>query len=199
MNIICLGDSTTYGYMISRNKVWSNILNSKFTEDNKDIKFINKGINGDMISGMLSRFDIDCINNNPDKVILMAGVNDIFTCRSLEKIKDDMIGIINKAIKNNIDIIVFSPIPFIKKAFTFFEASNMIDEFENVLIEYIDFIKSYTKENNIKYINTYDIFINNILKYNNYYDIYFDGVHLNENGHHLFALEIYKELKYLLI
>ena len=40
MNIVCLGDSTTYGYMVSRNKVWTEILNNKF--ENKDIKFINK-------------------------------------------------------------------------------------------------------------------------------------------------------------
>ncbi|WP_295155008.1 GDSL-type esterase/lipase family protein [uncultured Brachyspira sp.] len=192
MNIICIGDSTTYGYMTARNKVWTEILNYKFSKDN--IKFINKGINGDMISGMLVRFDTDCISNNPDKVILMGGVNDIFTCKPLEKIKNNMISIINKSAENNIDIIVFTPIPFIKNAFTFFEASNMINEFEINLIEYADFIKNYTKENNIKCIDVYNIFISNILKQNNYYDIYFDGVHLNENGHNLFALEIYKEL-----
>ncbi len=154
MNIICIGDSTTYGYMTARNKVWTEILNYKFSKDN--IKFINKGINGDMISGMLVRFDTDCISNNPDKVILMGGVNDIFTCKPLEKIKNNMISIINKSAENNIDIIVFTPIPFIKNAFTFFEASNMINEFEINLIEYADFIKNYTKENNINILkNTF--------------------------------------------
>lgn len=59
MNIVCLGDSTTYGYMVGRNKVWTKILNDTFAEKNKNIKFINKGINGDMISGMLVRFEMD--------------------------------------------------------------------------------------------------------------------------------------------
>ncbi len=193
MNIVCLGDSTTYGYMVSRNKVWTEILNNKF--ENKDIKFINKGINGDMISGMLIRFDDDCIREKADTVILMGGVNDIFTCQSLDKIKNSMIGIINKSIENNINIIVFTPIPFIKKAFTFFEAGNLLDEFENILKEYADFINDYTSKNNIKSIDIYNIFNNKILKENNYYDIFFDGVHLSENGHNVFASELYEELK----
>ena len=191
--IICLGDSTTYGYMVNRNNVWTSILNKKFEEENKDIILINKGINGDMISGMLARFDIDCINEKADTVILMGGVNDIFTCKSLAKIEENFINIIKKSNENNIDIIVFTPIPFIKEAFTFFEADNL-DDYENTLIEYINFINDYTKKNNIKSINVYDIFINNILKNHNYYDIYFDGVHLNENGHNIFALELYKVL-----
>ena len=132
MNIVCLGDSTTYGYMVGRNKVWTKILNDKFAEKNKNIKFINKGINGDMISGMLVRFEMDCIKENADTVILMGGVNDIFTCKPLEKIENNFINIINKALKNNIDIIAFTPIAFVKEAFSFFESNN-IEEFENIL------------------------------------------------------------------
>lgn len=194
MNIVCLGDSTTYGYMVGRNKVWTKILNDKFAEKNKNIKFINKGINGDMISGMLVRFEMDCIKENADTVILMGGVNDIFTCKPLEKIENNFINIINKALKNNIDIIVFTPIAFVKEAFSFFESNN-IEEFENILKEYVNFINDYTSKNNIKSIDVYNLFTNKILKENNYYDIFFDGVHLRENGHSVFASEIYKELK----
>ena len=99
--------------------------------------------------------------------------------------------------KNNVDIILFTPIPFIKEIFTFFEADNL-DLFENTLKEYVSWINEYTKENNIKSIDVYNMFMNNIFKSNKYEDIYFDGVHLSENGHNIFALELYKELvKYL--
>lgn len=192
MNIVCLGDSTTYGYMVGRNKVWTKILNDKFHKENKNI--INKGINGDMISGMLVRFEMDCIKENADTVILMGGVNDIFTCKPLEKIENNFINIINKALENNIDIIAFTPIAFVKEAFSFFESNN-IEEFENILKEYVNFINDYTSKNNIKSIDVYNLFTNKILKENNYYDIFFDGVHLSENGHNVFASEIYKELK----
>ncbi|MEI0494510.1 GDSL-type esterase/lipase family protein [Brachyspira intermedia] len=194
MNIVCLGDSTTYGYMVGRNKVWTKILNDKCAEENKDINFINKGINGDMISGMLVRFEMDCIKENADTVILMGGVNDIFTCKPLEKIENNFINIINKALENNIDIIAFTPIAFVKEAFSFFESNN-IEEFETILKEYVNFINDYTSKNNIKSIDVYNLFTNKILKENNYYDIFFDGVHLSENGHSVFASEIYEELK----
>ncbi|WP_157154281.1 GDSL-type esterase/lipase family protein [Brachyspira murdochii] len=195
--IVCLGDSTTYGYMVSRDKVWTEILNDKFSNNNKDFTFINKGINGDMISGMLARFDKDCINENADTVILMGGVNDIFTCKHVKKIENNLISIVNKSLENNIDIIVFTPIAFIKEAFDFFESNN-IEEFDNILKDYVHFINNYTKTNNIKSIDVYNLFVNKILKENHYYDIFFDGVHLSENGHNVFALEIYNYINDIL-
>ena len=196
-NIVCLGDSTTYGYMITRKKVWPSILNNKFAEEGKDINIINKGINGDTASGMIARFERDCLNENADLLILMGGVNDIFMFQNIDKIKDNIKLIVETSNKNNVDIILFTPIPFIKEIFTFFEADNL-DSFENTLKEYVSWINEYTKENNIKSIDVYNMFMNNIFKSNKYEDIYFDGVHLSENGHNIFALELYKELvKYL--
>ena len=196
-NVVCLGDSTTYGYMISRKKVWPSILNNKFAEDSKEINIINKGINGDTTSGMIARFERDCLNENADLLILMGGVNDIFMFQNIDKIKDNIKLIVETSNKNNVDIILFTPIPFIKEIFTFFEADNL-DGFENTLKEYVSWINDYTKENNIKSIDVYNMFMNNIFKSNKYEDIYFDGVHLSENGHNVFALELYKELgKYL--
>ena len=196
-NIVCLGDSTTYGYMITRKKVWPSILNNKFAEEGKDINIINKGINGDTTSGMIARFERDCLNENADLLILMGGANDIFMFQNIDKIKDNIKLIVETSNKNNVDIILFTPIPFIKEIFTFFEADNL-DLFENSLKEYVSWINEYTKENNIKSIDVYNMFMNNIFKSNKYEDIYFDGVHLSENGHNIFALELYKELeKYL--
>ncbi|MEI0538304.1 GDSL-type esterase/lipase family protein [Brachyspira pulli] len=196
-NVVCLGDSTTYGYMITRKKVWPSILNNKFAEEGKDINIINKGINGDTTSGMIARFERDCLNENADLLILMGGVNDIFMFQNIDKIKDNIKLIVETSNKNNVDIILFTPIPFIKEIFTFFEADNL-DLFENTLKEYVSWINEYTKENNIKSIDVYNMFMNNIFKSNKYEDIYFDGVHLSENGHNIFALELYKELgKYL--
>lgn len=196
-NIVCLGDSTTYGYMITRKKVWPSILNNKFAEEGKEINIINKGINGDTTSGMIARFERDCLNENADLLILMGGVNDIFMFQNIDKIKDNIKLIVETSNKNNVDIILFTPIPFIKEIFTFFEADNL-DLFENTLKEYVSWINEYTKENNIKSIDVYNMFMNNIFKSNKYEDIYFDGVHLSENGHNIFALELYKELgKYL--
>ena len=124
-NVVCLGDSTTYGYMISRKKVWPSILNNKFAEDSKEINIINKGINGDTTSGMIARFERDCLNENADLLILMGGVNDIFMFQNIDKIKNNIKLIVDISNKNNVDIVLFTPIPFIKEIFTFFEADNL--------------------------------------------------------------------------
>ena len=192
MNIVCLGDSITYGYMVNRNQVWTSILNTKFKSSN--IRFLNKGINGDTISGMYFRFDKDVINEKADTLILMGGVNDIFLFKPLENIKRSFIDIVNKSKENNIDIITFTPIPFIKEDFTFFEIGNL-EEMASILIEYVNFINSYTKENNIKCIDVYNMFMNEILKEYKYYDLYFDGVHLNIEGHNVFSSFLLERLK----
>ena len=192
MNIVCLGDSTTYGYMVNRNQVWTSILNNKFK--NSKIHFLNKGINGDTISSMYFRFDKDVINEKADTLILMGGVNDIFLFKPLENIKRSFIDIVNKSKENNIDIITFTPIPFIKEDFTFFEIGNL-EEMASILIEYVNFINSYTKENNIKCIDVYNVFMNEILKEYKYYDLYFDGVHLNSEGHNVFSSFLFERLK----
>ena len=192
MNIVCLGDSITYGYMVNRNQVWTSILNTKFKSSN--IRFLNKGINGDTISGMYFRFDKDVINEKADTLILMGGVNDIFIYKPLENIKKSFIDVVNKAIENNIDIIVLTPIPFIKEDFSFFELNN-IEEMSAILIEYVNFINYYTKENNIKCIDVYNMFTNEILKKYKYYDLYFDGIHLKSEGHNVFSSYLFERLK----
>ncbi|MEI0531477.1 GDSL-type esterase/lipase family protein [Brachyspira pilosicoli] len=192
MKIVCLGDSTTYGYMVNRKQVWTSVLNTKFEDYN--IQFINKGINGDTISGMYLRFNNDVINEKPNTLILMGGVNDIFLFKPLENIKQSFVDIINESKKNNIDIITFTPIPFIKEDFTFFEVSSL-EEMSDILMEYVNFINSYTKENDVKCIDVYNMFINEILKEHKYYDLYFDGVHLNSEGHNIFASYIFERLK----
>ena len=60
----------------------------------------------------------------------------------------------------------------------------------NILIEYVNFINSYTKENNIKSIDIYNMFRNEILKEYKYYDLYFDGVHLNSEGHNVLVYKV---------
>ncbi|MDM0585184.1 SGNH/GDSL hydrolase family protein [Clostridium perfringens] len=49
MNIICIGDSLTFGYGVGQENSWVSLLN-----DEKN-KFINKGVNGDTSTGILSR------------------------------------------------------------------------------------------------------------------------------------------------
>lgn len=56
MKIVCLGDSLTYGFGVSRSNSWTNIVNEETR-----LEIVNKGINGDTTSGMLARFNEDVV------------------------------------------------------------------------------------------------------------------------------------------
>ena len=71
MKIVCLGDSLTYGFGVSRSNSWTNIVNKETR-----LEIVNKGINGDTTSGMLARFNEDVVKNSPDIVFIMGGTND---------------------------------------------------------------------------------------------------------------------------
>ena len=57
----------------------------------RNLKFINKGVSGDKVSDLLSRWDNDCISFRPDVVSILVGVNDILAAidegKDLEKQK----------------------------------------------------------------------------------------------------------------
>ena len=42
-----------------------------------EVRVVNKGVSGDLTSGMLERFSEDVIDENPDCVIILGGTNDI--------------------------------------------------------------------------------------------------------------------------
>ena len=88
--IVALGDSLTVGetgFMLSASEepvvAYPNIL-ERFAEEylrsrqsEVKVEMLNKGVNGDLTSGMLERFSIDVVAEEPDYVIILGGTNDI--------------------------------------------------------------------------------------------------------------------------
>jgi lysophospholipase L1-like esterase len=64
-DIVFMGDSIT--------KFWKE--KSDFFSNNRN--YSNKGISGQTTSQMLPRFQKDVINLKPDKVVILAGINDL--------------------------------------------------------------------------------------------------------------------------
>ncbi|HUK27090.1 MAG TPA: GDSL-type esterase/lipase family protein [Candidatus Acidoferrales bacterium] len=88
MKIVALGDSLTVGetgFIASDERVASypeclerfaeEYLRSHHSEAKLEV--VNKGVNGDLTSGMLERFPRDVVAEKPDYVIIMGGANDI--------------------------------------------------------------------------------------------------------------------------
>ena len=88
-NIVFLGDSITESAVNSKNQVISvggkevypkydgfiYLLEEKL---NEDVELIGKGIGGDKVSDLLTRYNRDVIKFNPDIVFIYIGINDVW-------------------------------------------------------------------------------------------------------------------------
>ena len=89
MKIVALGDSLTVGetgFTVSADELAvpypkclcflaEEYLRSRQSDVKVDV--INKGVNGDLTSGMLERFSRDVVDEKADYVIILGGTNDI--------------------------------------------------------------------------------------------------------------------------
>jgi acyl-CoA thioesterase I len=179
MKLVCIGDSITYGYGVSSKCCWVELIKKHF-----NIDVINKGINGDTTCGILSRSYRDIIEEKPDYAIYMAGTNDILMNRPVKSIEDNIKLLINEAKENNIiPIIALQPPIVAALAKTYWDEEVDYEKVSLNLEDYVNWLKAYSEDNSIAFVNFYDRFINE----NNINSLYSDGIHPNEDGHKLMS------------
>jgi lysophospholipase L1-like esterase len=90
MKILALGDSLTvgetgfivssFGETVAPYTKWLEICAEEYLHNLQSevtVKVLNRGINGDLTSGMLERFSRDVLHEKPNYVIILGGSNDI--------------------------------------------------------------------------------------------------------------------------
>ena len=105
-NIVCLGDSITYGFPYGPEMSWVGRGAKKL-----GVKMINKGINGDTTRQMLRRFERDVSASAPAYVIIMGGTNDAFIGVTPEEIQDNVVDMAAKAFDDGICPVIGLPAP----------------------------------------------------------------------------------------
>ena len=95
--IIAIGDSLTFGYPFGKARSWVGILQKEH-----NINIINKGINGALTLGMIQRFEIDVINENPTHVVITGGANDAYDFLPYGDILYNCCEMIDMAVTNDI-------------------------------------------------------------------------------------------------
>ena len=108
--ILILGDSLTEGYGIDEDLAYPTLLEKKLNhESNKGAKrpyrIINGGISGSTTSGGVSRIDW-FLRAKPDFLILALGGNDGLRGIPVEKIKSNLIKVVNAAQSNTIPVLM---------------------------------------------------------------------------------------------
>ncbi len=144
VRIVCIGDSTTYGFPYGPQDSWVKMLENEIWG-----QVLNKGINGNTTTNMLYRFDRAVLPYEPDYVIIMGGINDVVANESLDKIQFNIGQMVEKALQNNIIPVIGLPTPVDFKPW------------ENILQKLRVWLANYASHHNLNIINFAQAFFRN--------------------------------------
>ena len=216
--VVFLGDSITDAGLYDKNvglNINDSIIYPKYTgfitliknEFGNSKEFIGKGVSGDKVSDLLTRYNNDVIKLKPNIVFIYIGINDvwhkydfgtgtdiIFYENGLKKIISDL--------KNQGARVVLCTPTVIGENRGEFTLVNKFKDIETMEImngdldAYSDVIRKLSSELNTSLIDLREIFINYISQNNPNNEpsgiTTYDGVHLNDLGNKLIADEMIK-------
>lgn len=186
IKITCIGDSLTFGYGVSKDKKWIDILAKELPQ----YEVLNKGVNGDTTSGVLSRFYQDVILNKPEKTIITIGSNDFLTGRTVDSAFENLKLLIKESRENGIDTFVgIEPLICADLAKEYWCSYLDYSIINSKISLYRYKILNYCKEEIIDYIDFYDLFENLNSKLENH-DMFLDGLHPKEEIHKIMAKKV---------
>ena len=159
-----------------------------FFEENSFL--INKGISGQTTVEMLSRFSEDVINQKPQAVYILAGINDIAQNSGYISIDDISTNIIKMGLlaqKNNIKVVICSVMPVTEIVW-----NEKIKNANQKVIELNKKLINKSKKNNFTYLDYYSKMKDELNS------LTYDGLHPNEKGYVKMNAIIKKSLKGIL-
>ena len=161
------------GTSITGNCDWSELFSNSH--------FKNRGIGGDLISGVANRID-EVLNSKPKKIFLEIGINDLEQQRTVPEIIVDISKLINhiKKVSPATQLYVESLLRTYK---SYYRANSDITKINNSLIE-------IAKSNEVVYIDINSCLKNSNGELDNQYS--FDGFHLNGKGYLIIKKELDK-------
>ena len=202
--VIFLGDSITQNAVIN-SKDFKGFISLLEENVNQNTELIGKGIGGDKVSDLLTRYRDDVIKLNPDIVFIYIGINDVWhkydygTGTDIDLYENGLRQIINDLKENGVEIILCTPtlIGENKGEFTLVNQFKDIETMEimnNDLDDYSDVIRKLSKEFDTKLLDLRKIFMQFISENNPENKskgvLTTDGVHLNNLGSKLIADEM---------
>lgn len=169
VKIVAIGDSITYGFPYSPEQSWLYFVAKELA-----VELVNSGVNGDITSGMLSRFASDVCRYKPSHVIIMGGTNDAYEGMEVSQVVGNIKKMVQLARDNQITPLIGLPIPC-----NDWSAEILLGECREAMQE-------YAATNDLIYIDFYTAMVDEDtaeIKSG----LHCDGVHPNEAGYRLMA------------
>lgn len=187
MKIVCLGDSFTQGYGVDKKNCWVSILSRELPWE-----FVNKGVNGDTTTGLLSRFYRDVVKEKPRYVMIDGGFNDFLAGAERGGVQANMMSLVHQAYHNNIVPIVMmiplgNPELFRQNWPAFIDIEYVQTEYR----AYCRWLKEFCKGFSLFYIDCCSLTDNPEFAESSY----IDGIHMTAEGHGYVAENIIKFLR----
>ena len=204
--VVFLGDSITQNAVINSDK-FKGFISLLGENIDQNTELIGKGIGGDKVSDLLTRYRDDVIKLNPDMVFIYIGINDVWhkydygTGTDIDLYENGLRQIIYDIKDNGIEVILCTPtvIGENKGDFTLVNQFKDIETMEimnNDLDDYSDVIRKLSREFDTKLLDLRKIFMQYISENNPENKskgvLTTDGVHLNNFGSKLIANEMIK-------
>ena len=204
--VVFLGDSITQNAVINSDK-FKGFISLLGENVDQNTELIGKGIGGDKVSDLLTRYRDDVIKLNPDMVFIYIGINDVWhkydygTGTDIDLYENGLRQIIYDIKDNGIEVILCTPtvIGENKGDFTLVNQFKDIETMEimnNDLDDYSDVIRKLSREFDTKLLDLRKIFMQYISENNPENKskgvLTTDGVHLNNIGSKLIADEMIK-------
>lgn len=178
---VAIGDSVTAGFQQGpgsrppRHYPFTNVLESTLRMKLKalgseiDVAVENKGINGDSTSGMVNRFQRSVVPEKPDYVVIMGGLNDLFTRIPVDDVYRNLVQLTQLTKEAGAEPIMLSTTPV---------AGSPV--FNTKIKELNDRVAGYCESNRVRFIDLYcELLRIGVLaeEYSN------DGVHISDKGY----------------
>lgn len=168
--VVFMGNSITWN--------WKRFHPEFFSENEG---YICRGISGQVTAQMLARFRADVINLHPEKVVILAGTNDIAMNQgyvSLDHVFEHIVSMAELARCNDIDVVLCSVLPADR-----YRWSWEVDSERTVasIKELNDKLRAYAKQHKLPYADFYSVMADENLALKKEYQQ--DAVHPNKAGY----------------
>jgi lysophospholipase L1-like esterase len=183
MKIVCLGDSLTYGYEVRRSATWPSLA-----AKTSGHLILNRGVNGITTTGMLGSFQQAVLAEGAELVLLMGGANDILFNLDAEGAEKNLGFMAQKALASGIRVFIGIPSPLCPPIRDDWMAMADFAAALPVYTAYIKRLYAFVREQGWPCVDFCGAVLAHAEKHRlPLRGLYLDGVHLNEQGHKVFA------------
>ncbi|HZX21403.1 MAG TPA: GDSL-type esterase/lipase family protein [Clostridia bacterium] len=185
MKLVCMGDSLTFGFKMTRKNSWPQIV-----AENLKIEVKNKGICGDTTAGMLSRFGREVVDERPEYVLIMGGSNDLASQLPDAMIYSNLATMVYQAYHYRIHPIVGVPIPIIPSMMgQDFNLAGDLGEINKRIMLLRNWIRYFGYKQETEIVDFFDEFYDSANKKGKE-NLYIDGIHPTVEGNKRMAQKV---------